>query len=248
VAVSHLGFPRLGDAIVSEPVRARIGTITIGPGEENARADWRASWDGRQSWDDGVAARIKKELKTQGYSHAGWHETVRPDDVAPERDLPRLIQTTDTFRTASRDLPGGFPDRWRMAQVYYSPVDATCGLLVFHDRARRDFFQYRLIRIDNPGIRSDRALAHVTNGLLLLERGDRGGALAEAAIAAEMAPDYSPARYQFGAMLAINGKSRQALDELEAALKLDGAYKKKARSDVNYEDLRWMPRFKELVR
>lgn len=251
VALSHLGYPAIGAAIADEPIRTRLGALTIAPGSEQARSDLRIDWDGARSWQPSVYAEARSDLKAEGYRQKGWKETLRPDPVVAERDLPRLITTTDTFRSQNADWPDGFPGRWRLSEVYYSPLDASCGLLVFLDTkaaAAKPFYTYRLIRIGNPGIRSDRALAHVTNGLLLLQNGDRDGALAETAIAAEMAPDYAPARYQRASMLALGGQGDAAVDELSAAVALEPNYRVKARHDENFADIRWMPKFQDLTK
>jgi hypothetical protein len=251
VAVKHLGYPRVGDAIANVPVRAKIGTLTIKPTEHHAKTEWRIDSEGRNSWDPSAVYAARAALRDQGYVHEGWRETVRPDLVAAERDLPRLILTTDTFRSQSTDYPAEFPARWRMAEVHYSPLSAVCALLVFHDRKaqpKKPFFQYRLIRVDNPAIRSDRAFAHLTNGLILLNNGDRAGALQEAKIAAQIAPDDGLARYKHACLLALSGTTEAAFDELELAIKIDKRLKAKARGDQDFADVAWMPRFQELTR
>jgi hypothetical protein len=251
VALAHLGYPAVGAAIADEPVRARLGTLTIPPGKEAAEADARVDWDGARTWQAAAFAEAKAELAGEGYTQKGWKETIRPDPVVNERDLPRLIVSTDTLRTKSTDFPDGYPRRWRLSEIHYSPLSAVCGLLVFTDTAakpNKPFYTYRLVRIGNPGVRSDRALAHVTNGLLLLQNGDRQGALAETGIAALMAPDYAPARYQRAGMLALGGQPEAAVDELAAAVKLEPNYRAKARDDENFDDIRWMPKFQDLTK
>ena len=251
VAISHLSYPVVGSAISDEPVITKLGTLTIAPGKEKAAADWRIQWEGRRSWQPAEYAESKAELAKQGYTNKGWHEVVRAAPVAPDRDVPRLILTTDTFRTAAAGFPKAFPSRWRMSHVYYSPLDAACALLIFEDKkavAAHAAYEYRLIRVGNPGIRADRALAHLTNGLLLLERGDRAGALEETQIAVQMAPDDASSRYQYARQLALNGKGDAAMDELAAAVKLEKSYKRKARGEPDFEDLSWIPRFKEITK
>jgi hypothetical protein len=251
VAVSHLSYPVVGAAIAGDPVITRLGPLTIAPGEEKASADWRVDWDGARSWQQDVYKTARADLASEGYSQPGWQETIRPALVIEDRDLPRLILSTDTFRTTSTDFPKAFPTRWRIARVHYSPQDSACALFVFEDRTARPgkpAFDFRLVRVGNPGIRADRALAHVTNGLLLLERGDRPGALEETLIAVQMAPDSASSHYHYARQLALNGRGDAAMDELASAVALDKTYKRKARDEPDFEDVAWMPRFKDLTR
>jgi hypothetical protein len=248
VALSHLRYPVLGSAIADEPVKTELGVVRIAPGREHAAVAWRVDWEGKRSWKPGVYAQARADLTVEGFSNPGWPETVRTG-TAEARDLPRLLTTTDTFKTRGEDFPD--PARWRLASVYYSPLDAVCGLLVFEDtkaKPGKPFYQYRLVRINNHSIRTDRALAHDTNAMLLLANGDRVGALAETEIAAKMAPDYSTARYLYARMLSLNGKGERAIDELEAAAALDPLLKTKARHEPDFEDLHWMPRYQDLVK
>lgn len=248
IAVSHLGYPPVGDAIADEPVRTLIGTLTIRPGEEDPEVDWKLDWEGKRSWQPALAKETLAELKSEGYGEAGPVETVRPGAVE-DRDLPRLLYSTDTFKTKGASFPDGYPGEWRLSRVHYRPLDASCALLVFEPvKAVKDrpFYRLALIRVGNAGIRGDRALAHDTNGLLLLEHGDRDGALAETAIGAKMAPENALARYTYARLLSLSGRTDQALDELERAVALDGALKKKARREPDFQDISWMPRFKDL--
>lgn len=246
VAIAHHAFPKLGDAIADHPIMTRIGALSIPSDAEEAQASWKEEARGKQSWDAYAAQRALEDLKKAGYVLRGASETLRWEPVAPERDIPRLLLTTDTFRTAASDWP---PPDFRFAAVHYSPLNSPCALLVYRRvETPKDFFQYRLIRVRNPTIRLDRALAHVTNGRLLLEKGDAAGGLAETAIAAAMAPEYALARYHHGGMLALHGKTGPALGELAAAVRLDPDYARKAREDLDWESLLWHPRFKELTR
>lgn len=246
VAVAHYAFPRLGDAIADQPIMTRIGRLSLAPGGEEAQETWLEKAAGKNSWDAPAAEEALAALKKSRHVLPGYAETLRWEPVVDKRELPRLLLTTDTFRTGARDWP---PAAYRLAAVHYSPLSSPCGLLLYrHAGLPKDFFQYRLIRIHNPVIRLDRALAHVTNGKLLLERGDAAGALAETAVAAAMAPEYGLARYHHGTMLALHGKTDPALDELATAVGLDPQYRGKARGDRDWESLRWHPRFKELTR
>lgn len=249
VALAHLRYPVLGAAIADEPIRAELGVVRIAPGREHAKTDWRVDWEGKRSWKQHVYAQARADLKAEGFIHPGWPETVRTG-TSDARDLPRLLTTTDTFRTRGEDFPD--PRRWRISQVHYSPLDAACGLIVFEDTKSTDtakkFYDYRLVRINNHSIRTDRALAHDTNAMLLLANGDREAALAETAIAAKMAPEYATARYLYARMLALNGKGDLAMDELEAAAQLEPLLKTKARHEPDFEDLHWMPRYQDLVK
>lgn len=246
VAFEHYIYPKLGEAMAAEPIETRIGTLTI-PSEEPRRADERLtlSLTGARSWEADQARRARAKLKKEGWSFPGFVETIRPAPVAARRDLPRLILSTDTFRSPASAWPG---PPWRASAVYYSPFASECALLVYTAGVDKLFYKPFLFRIGNPIIRADRALAHVTNGLLLLEKGDEPGALAEETIAATLAPDFGPARYHHAALLAVDGQPEPAIDELAAAIAIDPKHKKEARKDKNFEGLRWHPRFGELTR
>lgn len=245
VAIAHYAYPKVGDAIADEPVMTRIGTWTIEPGKETAVAHWEFEADGRRSFDPDAARKAKAELAKKGYTMSGYKEIVRADPVVEKRDLPRLILSTDTFRSRSTAT---YPEAgWRLSSVYYNTV-ATCGLLVYRELGqRKDFYKEVLVRIETPRIRQDRAIAHMTNGLLLLEQGDRAGAVAETAIAARMAPDFAEARYKHAALLNLDGQTDSAVDELAAALQIDPSLREKAGKDPDFESLRGFPRFDQLM-
>lgn len=245
VALSRYGYPVLGEAIAEDPIMTRIGTLTIAPGSEAQRASWTLSLNGPRSWDPAAASKARSDLKRAGYVLPGLKETMRPDPIAPGRGLEGILRSTEAFKAAP---PSGWPKGdWAPSQIYYSSLDA-CGLLVYKNTASdRDFFRFLLVRIHHPSARPKRAAAHVTNGLLLLQQGDADGALAETAIAAEMAPENASARYHHGAMLCLKGFTKEALDELEAAVRLDRRYAAKAREDRDWEALSSYQRFQELA-
>lgn len=245
VALAHYAYPKVGDAIADEPVMTRIGTLTIEPGEEKFKQKWAVEADGRRSFDPALARKAKADLARAGYNLSGYKEIVRPDPVVDKRDLQRLILTTETFKSRST---GPFPGPgWRMAAVYYNTT-ATCAMILYRQLGqRKDFYTPALIRIETPGIRRDRALAHITNGLLLLEQGERTGAVAETAIAARMAPEYAEARYKHAALLNLDGQTDAAVDELAAALQLEPTLREKAAADADFESLKGFPRFDQLM-
>ena len=247
VAVAQLGFPKLGEAIADEPLRTRLGTLTIAPGENEAAAAWSLELDGRGSWDPRSDAEARAALKKAGYTLPGYPEIFRDAPVAQERDLPRLLLSTDTFKASA---PGWPPGRdWRLARVHYAPFSSPCALFVYQGgTAERPVYNLILLRLGNPTIRYDRADARVTNALLLFEKGKLTDAIEEARIAASLAPEHALSRYTYGEMLALDGEVVAALDELEAAIRLDPANKRKARKDKDYESLRRERRFKELTR
>ena len=131
VAITYLGFPFLGDASIQDPVKTRIGTLTIAPGAESSAPRWLVSADGVTSWNHFAAADSERDLKKEGYARPGWRETVRPEPVIEDPDLQQLLLSTATFHTNAPDMPMGFPGTWRLAQVHYAPIASTCGLLVF---------------------------------------------------------------------------------------------------------------------
>ncbi len=246
VGLAHYAFPKVGEAIADEPIYTRIGTLTIEPGQENAVEKWAFAAEGKNTWNPRRAADAKSDLAKAGYNLAGYKELIRPEAVVEARDLPRLILSTDTFRSKSTAV---YPDpsQYRLAFVYYAPF-ASCALLVYRELGqRKDFYKEMLIRVETPRIRHDRALSHIDNGLLLLQQGDRVGAVAETAIAAKMAPEYAEARYKHAALLNLDGQTEAAVDELQNALKLDPTLRDKAREDPDFDSLKGFPRFDDLV-
>lgn len=241
VAVDLRGYPFLGDASVQEPVMERVGSITIAPGSEAATAQWLMSGDGVYSWNPASVREAHAVLKQKGYTRTGYSETLRPDPVVDDAELREILLTTAAFRSRAKDL---MPAPWRLAEVHYSPVVDTCALLVYD---KDKIIALRLVRIENPAVRRDRARAHMLNGMRLLDAGDRLGALAETGIAASTAPDYPSALFHHAEQLCVNGQNDAALDKLAAAIKLDPSYKDKALRSRDFRDIEWMPRFKALT-
>lgn len=245
IAVDHRGFPPVGIAVASDPITAKIGVLSIAPGETAAKESWRLSLHGAWSWRPVEASRARKDLLAQGYVKPGTVEVLTGAPVSPERDLPRLLLTTDTLKAvSSKPYPG---PEWTWTRIYYDPV-ASCALLYYERKEdARSFYDYRLVRVQNPAARADRALAHLTNGLIIFENGDLPGALAETAVAVTLAPDYAAGRYHHAALMSLSGIVEPAVDELEVAIKLDPQYKAKARKSKDFEPLRWHPKFKALT-
>ena len=247
VAIGHFGFPKIGQAIADEPLMTRMGTLTIPAQEQESAAQWLLELDGRGSWDAPAATAARASLKKAGYTRAGFIETVRDAPVAPERDLPRLLMTTDTFKAAGEGFPP--PPPWKLARVHYAPFSSACALFLYHKGpAYQRFYKTFLLRIGNPTIRFDRADAHVTNALLLFEKGRLTEAIEEAQIAAALAPERSLPRYTYGELLALDGELDLALVELAAAIKINPDNKRKARKDKDWDALKRDRRFKELTR
>jgi hypothetical protein len=246
VAFAQYVYPKLGEAMVDDPIETRIGTLTIPPAGQLPVPAPTLSLTGPRSWEPAQAVKAKAKLKKDGWSLQGFTETLRPEPVVELRDLPRLLLSTDTFRTRAQ----GFPQKpWRLSTIYYAPFASECALLLYtQGEGKKMFYKPMLIRVGNPIIRDDRALAHITNGLLLLERGDAPGALAEERIAAVMDPEYGPARYHHAALLTLNGKFEPAIDELAEAVRIEPLNGPKAKKDRDFDGLRWHPRFKELAK
>lgn len=242
VAVNHLGFPHRGEALYDEPVLARIGALTIAPGALEPEARWLVEWEGANTWKQDEARQAVSSLVAGGYDDPGFVEKIRAEPAVPERpELERIIRSTSTLgiRGGVR-WPGA---EWRLSEIHYNRT-ATCGLLVYESDRR---FAYVLARLFRPKARPERARAHLSSGLLLFEKGDLEGALAETGIAAAMYPTGAANRYHHGAMLALSGELEKALEEVKQAVALDASYRKKAAEDVDLDNLRDLPEFKRLT-
>ena len=245
VAFEHLYFPKLGEAIASEPIATRIGTATISPGREKYAARWTLQADGRLSWDERAAAQAEKELENAGYARAGFPEIIQD---APIGDQPRLAETLLSTATLSARLTSGWPGpEWRWTGGSYSPL-GTCALLSYERRDRPRRYRLLLLRVYNPRARLDRAYAHATNARLLFNAGNLAVAAPEAETAALLAPELPIARYEHAAMLALTGNSNEAVDELSAAVKLEPKYREKARGDIDFADLKDRQDFRKITR
>lgn len=242
VAFEHLYYPRLGDAIASEPISTRVGTAAIPTGREKYSARWTLEADGRLSWDERAVARAEDELQKAGYVRAGFPETIQD---APVGAQPLLAETLQSTATLSARVRNGWPEaEWRWAGGSYSPL-GTCALLSFEKRDAPRHYRLFLLRVYNPRARRDRAYAHASNARLLFNAGNLAVASPEAETAARLAPELPIARYEHAAMLALTGRQDEAVDELAAAVKLEPKYRDRARGDADFADLRSRQDFQE---
>ena len=244
VAVERYAYPVLGQAIHGEPISSRVGTLSIVSKRPIVETRWVYEADGANTHDKAAIAGFRRKLRKAGFDRAGFHETIRAAPAADSPGAAEVILSTAILEAR----PDFWPDtnEWRLGQIHYNPL-STCALLVYDRIGERDRFKFILTRIYNPGARSDRARAHVTNGRLLFNSGDLAGALEETAIGARTAPEVGAARYQHAAMLALSGRLSAAMDELLAAVKLDGRFAEKAADDLDFESLRVRQDFRELI-
>lgn len=245
VAFKVLSYPKLGEAITSEPFSTRAGTLEIPVEKEKAAGSWTLAADGPQSWNPKALAKAEKDLKKGGFSRPGYPEIIQDGRIGPQPLLAEAILSTGTL---SPRLKTGWPaPPWRWAGASYNPL-ATCALLVFENRGAPRRYSFLLVRVYNPRARTDRAYAHASNARLLFEGGDLDAGAAESETAARLAPDLAIARYQHAAMLALAGHANQAVEELAAAVKLEPKYREKARGDEDFVDLRQRDDFKDLLK
>ncbi len=245
VAVTHYGYPPLGEGARDEPVLTEIGTLTIPPGAQSARIQWDVNWTGIGTWQPGQAARALSDLAAAGYSQAGFAEIVRPQRISSQPGPAQVLLSTAAFSMRST---AGWPSRgWNWDQVVYAPL-GNCALFVFRaDRQDAAFYSFLLLRVYDPSARGRRAQAHLDSAGLAYDAGDLPGALEESAIAAQMVPDLAQARYRHAAMLSLSGRSDESLAELDAALRLDPKLKAKAPHDPDFESLRAFSHFQRLT-
>ncbi len=245
LAIAHYSYPYIGEAIANEPIVTKIGTLTIPPGKNKSRADWGISWDGSKTWRPMIAGKTMNDFGEAGYGRPGYVETIRPEPIARRPGLEQLLRSTETLK--ARDRKGWPGKAWTLARIHYSPL-TTCAFVLYElEEAQETFFNYRLVRIYNPAVRTQRARAHVENGLLLFKGGDIEGALEEMEIAAQLSPTTGPARYHHAALLTVSGHMDQALVELDAAIKLNPRYEKMALDNVDFDSLYNDARFKKLT-
>ncbi len=245
VAFEHLYYPKLGEAMVGEPISTRVGTARIPPGTEKWTARWTYEADGALSWNEREVAAAEKELRKAGYSRPGYPETIQD---APIGRQPLLADTILSTATLSPRLDEGWSTaEWRWAGADYNPL-GTCALLAFEKRGAPRHYRLQLLRVYNPRARIDRAYAHASNARLLFDAGSLDAAAPEAETAAALAPELPIARYEHAAMLALTGRINAAADELAVAIKLDPKNAAKARDDVDFADLRGRDDFKDMTR
>jgi len=246
VAITHYGYPPPGQYLEDEPVMSRIGTLSIAPGKTKEKDDWLISLHGPSTWRPKEADKALSLLAQRGYSKPGLIEQIAQSPVVAARDLPRLLNTTEALKAS----PGNawLDHSWRWTSIVYEPL-GTCALFTYEKRGmEKPFYNYLLVRINNPAARADRAQAHLTNAILLLDKGDLDSAVLESELAARLEPNDALMRYHHAALMALSGVVEPAIDELEAAISLDAQYKAKARKDKDFESLRWHPKFKELTK
>lgn len=246
VAYQYLSFPPVGEAMQGVPVRWDIGSWAIRPGEVEPRVSWVEHGIAGSSWDKARAERGLAWLSKRGYYRQGRMERVRrPQETDPQGLEPALPSTT-TFQLGYKTLWP--PPKFKLSEVYYSPL-ATCGFFVFRDTTNvRDSYTFKLVRIQNPGVRHLRARMHVSDGLMLYQASDIYGALQELATASAIDPDYALARYHHAVLLTTHGAPEEALEELAAALTLDPKFLEQAKTAVEFAKLRKTPQYKKMAR
>ena len=234
VALVHLAYPRLGEAIASHPIMTRVGTLGIEPGAEKEMSHWLLEADGANSWEPRAAAKAERDLRKAGYDRAGFRETIRPGPDGAQEGLAETLHSTTTL--GARDAQSWPDATWRWAAAEFNPL-STCALLVYESRQRKSFFRFHLVRVYDTRARIERARAHTTNARLVFEMGDPDSALLEARTGARLGPELAVARYHHAAVLALTGHPNQAMAELAAAIRLDPKYKERARTDRDFDDL-----------
>lgn len=244
VAVERYAYARFGEAIAGEPITTRVGTLTIELKTPIVITRWVLEADGANTWDPRALSPIRRKLRKAGYDRAGFTEIIRDSETIVSPGSAEVILSTASLEAR----PDAWPDtrEWRWGRAHYNPL-STCVLLVYEKIGDPERFKFTLSRIYNPSARADRGRAHVTNGRLLFNNGELGGALAETEIGAKMAPEVGGIRYHYAAMLALNGRPDDAMKELLAAVAKDDRFATKASDDLDFDSLRHRMDFIELV-
>lgn len=243
-ALRHLRHPAKGEGM-GEPKYWRVGTLSIAPGASKPGEDWTLDSGQNRFWDPSLERKVSERL-SRSHSQRGYTETIRDAPLGPSPELAGLILTTAPFQTSTTRWPG---PPFALRKVHYHPL-GNCALFVFRETGAgpKARFDWRLVRLLNPGARKQRARAHATNGILLYEKSsDLDGGLEELAIAARMDPSYAPARYHHSILLAAQGRFDEALPELKAAIELDPKLADEARDCAEFELLRDDPRFLSIL-
>jgi len=244
VAVERYGYPRLGEAIVGEPITSRVGTLAIVTAKPIVETRWVLESDGVNTYDKDAVTGFRKKLRKAGYDRPGFSETIRDAMTIESPGSADVILSTAILEAR----PDFWPDtrEWRWGAAHYNPL-STCALLVYARIGEPDRYKFILTRIYNAKARSERARAHTTNGRLLFNAGELAAALAETEIGAQTAPEVGAARYHYAAMLALNGRLNASLSELLAAIKIDERFAAKAAEDEDFDSLRVRQDFQELI-
>jgi hypothetical protein len=247
VAFEHLYYPKLGQAVVGEPVSTHLGTATIPPGKENYAARWVLQAEGKFSRNEREVAKAKGDLRAAGYTRAGFPELIQDAPIGDQPLLADTLLSTATLATRLTNKNAWPGPEWRWAGGSYSPL-GTCALLAYELRGSPRHYRLLLLRIYNSRVRRERAYAHASNARLLFNAGSLAVAATEAETAARLDPDLPIGRYEHAAMLAMTGNPAEAVAELVAAVRLEPSYRAKARDDVDFDNLRDRDDFKDLTR
>ena len=245
VGLTILSYPKVGEAIAGDPISTRVGTVSIPVAKELSETNWTLQADGPLSFAQKDLDKAEKDLRNAGYSHPGYPEIIQDVPVGDQPLLAEAILSTGTLKAR---IKSGWPgSEWRWSGVNYNPL-ATCGLLVYENRAKPLHYEFLLLRVYNSRTRTDRAYAHASNARLLFNGGNLDAGAVEAETAALLDPELPIARYEHAAMLALTGQTDQAMDELKAAVKLNPKYRAKARDDEDFDELRRREDFQEATR
>lgn len=243
IAVKYLRFPKEGVGMRGIPDAFRVGIISLGPQDDKQAERWTYASDKGTGYSPESLAAVSEELRDKGrHDQAGTVERLRFRRVADQPGLEDFLMSTAAFRTDP--VISGIPDRFRFSAVYYSPL-GSCALFLFQDAGNhRDGIRTVLARLPEPGIRHQRARAHVTNGLLFYRNeADLAAAEAELAVAATMDPRYGLARYHHAVLLTLHGRFDEAVASLKAAVARNAEYADEARRAPEFDALREDGRF-----
>ncbi len=243
VAIQYLGYSRRVGNARPGPVFSRIGTLTLEPGSAAQQLKWFYETDGNYTWKKTVVKATMDGFAKKGYDREGFTERIS----TPLFDHPSTRVLTSTASLTGRTASGWPPRTYALNRVHYSPL-GNCALTVFELKASgEDYFQFLLVRILDAGTRRKRARHHILYARGLLDKGEIDAALIETRTAASIAPESAHARYNYAALLALTGRLKSALKELETTIKKDSSYKKKAVKDIDFEELRRNHRFRFLT-
>ena len=248
-AYALYGFGRLGQVSIEDPIESWIGITSLPAGGGAAGRKARFIQSDDETWKPEMARKSLMALRKEGFSREGFNELLSSGPYA-EGFEPVLAGSAAAagLGLSGSDFFKVLRTHPRLAEIRYPPLSPYCALLVFTAPGGKGLL-YKII-ISRPvdlSARLSRAALHDENAEALFKNGDLPSALAEARIAAGMAPDSAAALYDEARFLCLSGYLKEALRALGLAVSQDGSYGRRAAADAAFKPLEPDPSFQKIV-